>query len=235
MIIHGDGDRTVDVGNSRKLDFALRRAANIHWHHADIDQATRALSLGQTPRCAWFTGLSGSGKSTIANLVEKKLHAMGHHAYILDGDNVRHGLNKDLGFTDEDRVENIRRVAEVARLMVDAGLIVMLPIIFSVAKQFGGSVLKYALPSAGAFAVMHAFLPPHPGPVAAAEAAGLAGAAGTNMQAPASISLKAWLYAPLKALPLEPVQASLLWAMLFNAVMFIVAWTMWKKRWFIKA
>ena len=126
ILIDRQTNATVAAGT---LDFALRRAGNIHWHHADVDQAARAHSLGQTPRCAWFTGLSGSGKSTIANLVEKKLHAMGHHAYILDGDNVRHGLNKDLGFTDEDRVENIRRVAEVARLMTDAGLIVLVSFI----------------------------------------------------------------------------------------------------------
>jgi bifunctional enzyme CysN/CysC len=107
------------------IDFALRRAHNIHLQHHDIDKATRAAAKGQKPCVLWFTGLSGSGKSTVANLVEKKLHAMGHHTYLLDGDNVRHGLNRDLGFTEEDRVENIRRVAEVAKLMVDAGLIVL--------------------------------------------------------------------------------------------------------------
>jgi bifunctional enzyme CysN/CysC len=85
----------------------------------------RATSKGQQPTCLWFTGLSGAGKSTIANLVERKLHALGYHTYLLDGDNVRHGINKDLGFTPEDRVENIRRIAEVAHLMVDAGLIVL--------------------------------------------------------------------------------------------------------------
>ena len=111
------------------LDFALRRAGNIHWQHLDVDRQARARSLGQSPRCVWFTGLSGSGKSTLANLVDKRLHALGRHAFILDGDNVRHGLNRDLGFTDEDRVENIRRVAEVARLMTEAGLIVLVSFI----------------------------------------------------------------------------------------------------------
>ena len=111
------------------LDFALRRAANIHWQALSIDKAARAASKGQAPRCVWFTGLSGAGKSTIANLVDKRLHALGYHTYLLDGDNVRHGLNRDLGFTHEDRVENIRRVAEVAQLMVDAGLIVLVSFI----------------------------------------------------------------------------------------------------------
>ena len=111
------------------LDFALRRAGNIHWQHLDVDRQARARSLGQSPRCVWFTGLSGSGKSTLANLVDKRLHALGRHAFILDGDNVRHGLNRDLGFTDEDRVENIRRVAEVAKLMTEAGLIVLVSFI----------------------------------------------------------------------------------------------------------
>ena len=107
------------------LHFALRRAHNIHLQHLDVDQAARAALKGQRPCVVWFTGLSGAGKSTIANLVEKRLHAMGRHTYLLDGDNVRHGLNRDLGFTAADRVENIRRIAEVARLMVDAGLIVL--------------------------------------------------------------------------------------------------------------
>jgi bifunctional enzyme CysN/CysC len=93
--------------------------------HVDVDKVARAASKGQKPCVLWFTGLSGSGKSTIANLVEKKLHTMGRHTCLLDGDNVRHGLNKDLGFADVDRVENIRRVAEVAKLMVDAGLVVL--------------------------------------------------------------------------------------------------------------
>jgi len=107
------------------LHFALRRAHNIHLQHLDVDKSARATLKGQTPCVLWFTGLSGAGKSTIANLVEKRLLAMGRHTYLLDGDNVRHGLNKDLGFSETDRVENVRRVGEVARLMVDAGLIVL--------------------------------------------------------------------------------------------------------------
>jgi bifunctional enzyme CysN/CysC len=95
----------------------------------DIDKTARSVLMGQKPCVIWFTGLSGAGKSTIANLVEKRLHALGRHTYLLDGDNVRHGLSKDLGFTDADRVENIRRVAEVARLMVDAGLVVLVSFI----------------------------------------------------------------------------------------------------------
>jgi bifunctional enzyme CysN/CysC len=126
ILIDRQSNATVAAGT---LDFALRRAGNIHWQHLDVDKAARARSKHQSPRCLWFTGLSGAGKSTIANLVDKKLLAMGRHAYVLDGDNVRHGLNKDLGFTDEDRVENIRRVAEVAKLMVDAGLIVLVSFI----------------------------------------------------------------------------------------------------------
>jgi bifunctional enzyme CysN/CysC len=117
---------TVGAGMIR---FALRRSQNIHWQAVDVNKATRAQAKGQKPRVLWFTGLSGAGKSTIANLVEKKLLAMGRHTYLLDGDNVRHGLNRDLGFTDAERVENIRRVAEVSRLMVDAGLIVLVSFI----------------------------------------------------------------------------------------------------------
>ena len=122
ILIDRQSSATVACG---MLDFALGRSANVHWQHVDIDKAVRAASKGQQPLCLWFTGLSGAGKSTVANLVERRLHALGHHTYLLDGDNVRHGINKDLGFTPEDRVENIRRIAEVAHLMVDAGLIVL--------------------------------------------------------------------------------------------------------------
>jgi bifunctional enzyme CysN/CysC len=111
------------------LDFALRRAINVHWQHLDVDKRMRAQSKGQQPHCLWFTGLSGAGKSTVANLLERRLAGLGYHTYLLDGDNLRHGLNRDLGFTFEARVENVRRVAEVARLMVDAGLIVLVCVI----------------------------------------------------------------------------------------------------------
>ncbi|ODN68451.1 Bifunctional enzyme CysN/CysC [Methylobrevis pamukkalensis] len=111
------------------VSFGLRRADNIHWQALDVTKAARAEAKGQKPVVLWFTGLSGAGKSTVANLVEKMLHHEGRHTYTLDGDNVRHGLNKDLGFTDADRVENIRRVAETARLFVDAGLIVLVSFI----------------------------------------------------------------------------------------------------------
>jgi bifunctional enzyme CysN/CysC len=111
------------------VHFALRRSQNVHWQALDVDKGARSALAGHKPCVVWFTGLSGAGKSTIANLLEKRLHALGCRTYLLDGDNVRHGLNKDLGFTDVDRVENIRRVAEVARLMVDAGLIVLVSFI----------------------------------------------------------------------------------------------------------
>jgi len=126
ILIDRTTNATVAMG---RIEFALRRASNVHWQALDVDKRARAAIKGQVPRCLWFTGLSGSGKSTIANLVEKRLLATGHHTYLLDGDNVRHGLNRDLGFSAEDRVENIRRVAEVARLMVDAGLIVLVSFI----------------------------------------------------------------------------------------------------------
>jgi bifunctional enzyme CysN/CysC len=122
ILINRMTNNTVGAG---MLHFALRRSHNLRMQHVDVDKALRSQLKNQRPAVLWFTGLSGAGKSTIANLVEKKLAAMGRHTYLLDGDNVRHGLNKDLGFTEADRVENIRRVAEVARLMVDAGLIVM--------------------------------------------------------------------------------------------------------------
>lgn len=122
ILINRLTNNTVGAG---MLHFALRRSHNIHMQHVDVDKIARAKAKGQRPGVLWFTGLSGAGKSTIANLVEKKLHAMGRHTYLLDGDNIRHGLNKDLGFTEADRVENIRRVSEVARLMVDSGLIVL--------------------------------------------------------------------------------------------------------------
>jgi len=120
---------TNDTVGAGLMNHALRRSDNVHWQALDVNKRARAELAHQKPCILWFTGLSGAGKSTIANLVEKKLHADGRHTYLLDGDNVRHGLNKDLGFTDADRVENIRRVAEVARLMVDAGLIVLVSFI----------------------------------------------------------------------------------------------------------
>ena len=126
------------------IEHALRRATNVHWQALDVSKATRAAAKGQKPAVLWFTGLSGAGKSTIANLVEKKLLSLGHHTYLLDGDNVRHGLNKDLGFTDADRVENIRRVAEVAKLMVDAGLITLVSFIspFRAERQMARDLLE---------------------------------------------------------------------------------------------
>ncbi len=119
-------NNTVGMG---MINFPLRRAANIHWQNLDINKAANAEQKGQSPAVLWFTGLSGSGKSTIANEVQRRLFASGRHSFILDGDNVRHGLNRDLGFTDADRVENIRRVAEVSKLMVDAGLITLVSFI----------------------------------------------------------------------------------------------------------
>ncbi len=119
-------NQTVGAG---MIDFSLRRAANVHWQSVDVNKTVRARQKLQKPVCLWFTGLSASGKSTIANLLEKRLFAAGRHTYLLDGDNVRHGLNRDLGFTEADRVENIRRIIEVAKLMVDAGLVVIVSFI----------------------------------------------------------------------------------------------------------
>jgi bifunctional enzyme CysN/CysC len=126
ILIDRISNRTVGAG---MLHFALRRSQNVHWQALDVDKQARSASMRQKARVVWLTGLSGAGKSTIANLVEKRLMAEGRHTYLLDGDNVRHGLNKDLGFTEADRVENIRRVAEVSKLMVDAGLIVLVSFI----------------------------------------------------------------------------------------------------------
>jgi bifunctional enzyme CysN/CysC len=120
---------TSETAGAGLIHFALRRAHNVHWQALEIDRQAHAAIKGQRPAILWFTGLSGAGKSTIANLVEKRLHSIGRHTVLLDGDNVRHGLNRDLGFTEGDRVENIRRVAEVAKLMADAGLIVLVSFI----------------------------------------------------------------------------------------------------------
>ncbi|MCK9985542.1 MAG: bifunctional enzyme CysN/CysC [Azoarcus sp.] len=140
ILIDRLSNNTVGAG---LIHFALRRSQNIHMQHVDVDKTSRAALKHQKPCVLWFTGLSGAGKSTIANLVEKKLHAHGYHTYLLDGDNVRHGLNKDLGFTEADRVENIRRVAEVAKLMVDAGLIVITAFIspFRAERQMARSLV----------------------------------------------------------------------------------------------
>jgi bifunctional enzyme CysN/CysC len=141
IIIDRFSNNTVGFG---LINFALRRAANIHWQATDVNKDSRAVLLRQKPTVLWFTGLSGAGKSTIANLVEKKLHARGQLTYLLDGDNVRHGLNRDLGFTDADRVENIRRVGEVARLMTDAGLITLVSFIspFRAERRMARDLLK---------------------------------------------------------------------------------------------
>ena len=138
------------------LHFALRRSQNIHWQALDVNKQTRAEAKHQKPAILWFTGLSGAGKSTIANLVEKQLLALGKHTYLLDGDNVRHGLNRDLGFTDADRVENIRRVGEVSRLMVDAGLIVLVSFISPFRSE---RRMARALVEAGEFFEVHVDTP----------------------------------------------------------------------------
>ena len=132
LFLDSAGGGIVGIG---VIDFALRRSTNISWHQTTVDQAARARVHNHQPCVVWFTGLSGSGKSTVANVLEQKLHSEGRHTYLLDGDNVRHGLCRDLGFTDADRVENIRRVAEVARLMADAGLIVIASFISPFANE----------------------------------------------------------------------------------------------------
>ncbi len=141
VIIDRFTNGTVGAG---MIEFGLRRATNVHWQALDVDVSSRAELKHQKPCVLWFTGLSGSGKSTVANLVEKRLFAQGRHTYILDGDNVRHGLNRDLGFTDADRVENIRRVAEAAKLFVDAGLIVLVSFIspFRSERRLARDLLK---------------------------------------------------------------------------------------------
>jgi bifunctional enzyme CysN/CysC len=141
ILIDRYSNATVGAG---MIDFGLRRATNVHWQALDVSKDARASLKGQKPAVLWFTGLSGSGKSTIANLVERALHVEGKHTYMLDGDNVRHGLNRDLGFTDADRVENIRRVAETAKLFVDAGLIVLVSFIspFRSERRMARELLK---------------------------------------------------------------------------------------------
>ena len=136
ILIDRESNATVGAGLIR---YALRRASNIHWQALEINKAARSEAKSQTPCVLWFTGLSGSGKSTIANIVEKKLHANLRHTMLLDGDNVRHGLNRDLGFTDQDRVENIRRVTEVSKLMVEAGLITLVSFISPFASERDGA------------------------------------------------------------------------------------------------
>src|SRR5690606_31416445 len=127
------------------MNFSLRRSQSVHWQALDIGRNQHADLKNQKPAVLWFTGLSGSGKSTIANLVEKKLHRMNRHTFLLDGDNVRHGLNKDLGFTEADRIENIRRVGEVSKLMADAGLIVSTA--FTSPLRAEGEVVRAMLPA----------------------------------------------------------------------------------------
>ncbi len=153
IILDRISNATVGIG---LINFALRRASNIHWQALDIHKGTRAATKNQRSTVLWFTGLSGSGKSTVANIVEKRLAALGHHTYLLDGDNVRHGLNRDLGFTDADRVENIRRVAEVSKLMADAGLIVLVSFIspFRAERRMARDMLE-----AGEFIEVHVDTP----------------------------------------------------------------------------
>ena len=141
ILIDPDTNETAGAG---LIHFALRRAHNVHWQALEIDRDAHAAIKNQKPAILWFTGISGAGKSTIANLVEKRLHSLGRHTVLLDGDNIRHGLNRDLGFTNADRVENIRRVAEVAKLMADAGLIVLVAFIspFRAERDLARSLAK---------------------------------------------------------------------------------------------
>ena len=141
VIIDPYNNKTIGAG---MIDHVVRRSTNISWHEMSINKETRSKLNVQQPCVIWFTGLSGSGKSTIANILEQKLHTMNKRTYLLDGDNVRHGLNKDLGFTDTDRVENIRRVAEVSKLMVDAGLITLVSFIspFRSERQMAKDLLQ---------------------------------------------------------------------------------------------
>ena len=135
---------TNQTAGAGMIAFGLHRAQNLTWQKTSINQADRAAAKRQKPCVLWFTGLSGAGKSTVANLVEQQLHALGGHTYLLDGDNVRHGLNRDLGFTQEDRVENVRRITEVSRLMVDAGLVVLVSAIspFKAERQMARSRIE---------------------------------------------------------------------------------------------
>jgi bifunctional enzyme CysN/CysC len=126
VLIDSFSNETIAMG---MIDHGLRRADNIHFQQLSLDKQARALIKNQDPVVLWFTGLSGSGKSTIANILEQRLYDRGNHTVLLDGDNIRRGLSKDLGFTDNDRVENIRRIAEVAKLMIDAGLVVIVSFI----------------------------------------------------------------------------------------------------------
>jgi bifunctional enzyme CysN/CysC len=150
-------DRTTNAtAGCGMIAYPLRRAANLVWQSTVVDKAARAALKGQKPAILWFTGLSGSGKSAVANAVEQMLTAQGRHTVLLDGDNIRHGLNRDLGFTDADRVENIRRVAEVAKLMVDAGLIVLVAFISPFAAE---RAMARALVQPGEFLEIHVATP----------------------------------------------------------------------------